>query len=417
MRKRLFRILSAGMVLACPALAADALVFTPDCESPQLLVVVTGGDVPSLLGQPLAAIRLYAGSQRGLFPVTLQIDPRDDEGRYQIRGPGDAQSQTAAPLLDDNDELVFRAADAGPRLSADALAAQPELVELSLRNTLTGKPGWIYASVSGKEERFEQTVSVRYDVAADAVQTAVYTIGFSRQTPFLIDTLRWKTGGSGQWSPDVLDTMKIRHRGKLFGFIDFTRTGADYNSRLLAIKSGPLRVIRRTENAVRVLWKLKTPRVYVDYVMSADSFVMDTIVDIPFRIGMFFSDIDTLTTVDWNSAPGLPPVSVSSREADRVLVVDGTMNPEKHRFNEFAGTRFSASSRFGDMQVQLRIPEDFPITPWLYFNDAIETPDPPEQVPGQFGHVGFRNTGWENIDTEVHHLQFKVCLQAKGEPR
>ena len=401
-----------GLSGVCPAIAADTIVFNPECATQQL-VVVPGRDVPSLLGHPIEAIRLYASSGAGLAPVVFQVDAKDADGRYATGAvPGDAQE--GEPLLDENDELVFMAADAGARSGAGESAARGDLIELRIDNRVAGKSGWLYASVSARDDRVAENTRVRYDSDADSVQTPVYSVGFSSHKPFLIDTLKWKLGREQQWSPDVLDTMKIRHRGRLFGFIDFRRTGNDYKSRLTAVRAGPLRIIRRTENAVRILWKLKTPRVFVDYIMSPDGFVMDTIIDLPFRIGLFFSDIDTLTTVDWDSAPGLPRLTVASPDAGAAVTVSGEMDPEKQALNALRGTRFTASSAFGSAQVQLEIPADFAITPWLYFNDAITTPDAPEQVPGQFGHVGFRTTGWESIDTGVHHLQFKVCLQAGG---
>lgn len=413
MKKCLAVTIISGLSGVAPTLAAD-IAYVPACETPQHLAVLRGKDVPSLLGLPITAIELYAKSESGLLPVTFQIDPRDSDGRYAIAPGSNPETGAGEPLLDDNDELVFMAADAGVRIDVDALPAHAQLKELRIDNPVSGKSGWIYASVSGRQDRSAETVSVRYDPETDAVQTAIYAIGFSRRTPFLVDTLKWYLGHGQQWSPDVLDTMKIRHRGRLFGFIDFKRTGDDYHSRLVAVRTGPLRIIRRTENAVRMLWKLKTPRVYVDYVMNPDGFVMDTIVDIPFRIGLFFSDIDTLTTVDWDSAPGLPRIAVASADSRAAFPVNGEMNQEKKALNATEGTRFSASSAYGRVQVQLDISEDFAITPWLFFNDNLAAADPPEQVPGQFGHVGFRTTGWENIDTEVHHLRFQVCLQPGG---
>jgi hypothetical protein len=34
--------------------------------------------------------------------------------------------------------------------------------------------------------------------------------------------------------------------------------------------------------------------------------------------------------------------------------------------------------------------------------------DPPENIPGQFGNVGFLSTGWDRLDTTEHHLVISV---------
>jgi len=204
--------------------------------------------------------------------------------------------------------------------------------------------------------------------------------------------------------------MKIRHQGVMFGFISFKRSAKDYSSRLTRVKTGPLRVIRRTENHVRIVWQLKTPALYVDYVMMPDSFIMDTIVDIPFNLGLFFSDVETLTTVDWRSGPALPELTISSPAITANLVANGRMSDKKKHFNSVSDNRFSVHNAYGSIFVRLDIPDDFPIEPWLYLSDQADEPDPPENQAGQFGNVGYRTTGWENIDTEVHHLKFTTCM-------
>jgi hypothetical protein len=86
------------------------------------------------------------------------------------------------------------------------------------------------------------------------------------------------------------------------------------------------------------------------------------------------------------------------------------MSRDKQRFNTVNESEFSISSAFGELLVSLDIPDDFPIQPWLYLRDEINTADLPEHHPGQFGNVGFRTTEWERIDSDVHHLKFTICM-------
>ena len=162
-----------------------------------------------------------------------------------------------------------------------------------------------------------------------------------------------------------------------------------------------------------MLWHLKTPAVYIDYVMMPSGFIMDTAIDIPFNVGLFFRDVDTLTTVDWDDDPALARLAIHRPGGGQALIIDGQMSSEERDFNLVLSNQFTVTSSLGEMLVRLHIPPGMPITPWLYLRDAQDEPDPPENRVGQFGNVGFRTTGWEQIDRQIHHLKLTVCLQAK----
>ena len=384
-----------------------------ECRSAETLAVVSAASLPALLGKPLEKIRLLHYRDRQLSPVTLQIDQRDAEGRYRLDDA--AGPDGPARRLGPDDEIVFRLADASVKCPPADIDTEPALTGIVVKDEQSGQTGWVYIGLyDNAAGPLPAGQRVSYDTTTDSVETDRYRIGFSHQHPFIIDRFNWRSGAK-EWSPNVLDTMKIRHQGRMFGLLSFRRTTKDYSSRLVRVKTGPLRVIRRTENHVRIVWKLKTPALYVDYVMMPDSFVMDTIVDIPFNIGLFLRDVETLTTVDWRKDPALPELTIRSPGTASSLVVNGRMSDEKFRFNTVKGTRLSVHSDYGAVSLNLDIPDDFPIQPWLYLSDRLEVPDRPENQPGQFGNVGYRTTGWENIDSEVHHLKFTACLKTGGE--
>ena len=116
--------------------------------------------------------------------------------------------------------------------------------------------------------------------------------------------------------------------------------------------------------------------------------------------------------MDWNDDPGLPTLTIHSPDGVNKLAVDGHMSAEKQAFNTVDIRHISASSAFGELYIHLDIPADFPIQPWLYLRDDIAQADSPENHAGQFGNVGFRTTGWERIDSQVHHLTFTICMSA-----
>jgi hypothetical protein len=401
-----------GEVSHARVVASENVTLTTACPTVQSLAIVTGGQLPALLGTQVQQISLLSYADGRLSPISFQIDRKDEQDRYVIEAGLSPDSGRADAVLDDNDELVFRAQDRGDRLPGSSeLARSQRLIEIQLSEPESGTAGWVYIRISSGGQPLSADRPVRYLPDTDSVKAQLYHIGFSAELPFLVDTFHWKLPGQHAWSPDISDTMKIRHRGIFMGFVPFQRTHADYSSQLVAVRRGPLRIIRRTSNRIRMLWKLRSPALYVDYIMMPDGFVMDTVIDIPFNIGLFFSDVVTLTTMDWNDDPALPDLTIHSPDGT-ALPVNGRMSGDKQRFNTVNESAFSISSSLGELFVRLDIPEDFPIQPWLYLKDEVKTADAPEHHRGQFGNVGFRTTEWERIDSDVHHLKFTICMSS-----
>ncbi|WP_059421115.1 hypothetical protein [Sulfuricella sp. T08] len=382
-------------------------------SSPYYPVIVRGAEVKTLLGVPAAKIRAIARHGNALEAIPFQIDRKDANGSYEL-----ARNVTVnTSMLGAADECVFMTADAGERITLipEQYAQQPA-VEIALVDPKSGAQKWVYLLVTNSAQNLPTPPSkyyVAYDPLRDVIETNAYRIGFSSDHPFMVSSLQWHTGEASKWSPNLLDTMKIRHHGKLFGNIGFTRTQDDYVSRIVAVKEGHVRIIRRTVNSVRVIGYLQSPSVTVDYVAYANGFQMDTTIDFPFPLGWFFSDIKTFTSIDWNDDPALPGLRIHGGDTPKGLAVDGHMTPEKERFNKVAGQRFAVENAYGLLLVQLEMEKPLPVEVHLYLQDDRTRADPPENIPGQYGNVGFLTTGWEKVGTSVHHLLFNVLLLQK----
>ena len=382
------------------------------CQNDAGLAVITADKLPYLLGQQNGKLSLYTVYQQQWRAVVFQIDHKDPQGRYIITPENDKHSDHKS-VLGRLDELVFRKQDLGQRLSADSeMASQFTLLEVEVQAAQNEPSRWLYINIDPVFNKNNNKVQslLMYDEQQDVIISPIYKTGFSRSQPFLMDSFHWQLSEASAWSVDISDMMKIRHKGKFLG-LPFKRSHADYSSQLVGVKKGPLRVIRRTENRVKVFWKLKTPALYIDYIMMPDGFVMDTMIDIPFKISFFFSHLETLTTMDWNHTADLPTFTIHSDRDALDLPVNGRQTADKNAFNQIIDSRFSVSSSMGRFDVNLEVPDDFPVQATLFLNDALQEPDPPENFPGQFGNVGFKTTGWEKIDSRLHHLKFIVCMK------
>lgn len=402
---------------ASPARAAETgsipkITVKVSLSSPYYPVIVRGAEVKALLGAADSKIRAVARHGNALETIPFQIDKRDANGSYDLV----RNVAGYPPVLGAADECVFMTADAGERITPlPEQYAQLPAVEIALVDPKSGAQKWVYLLVTKSAHNLPAPGKhyVAYDPLRDVIETNTYRIGFSSVKPFLVSSLQWHTGEADKWSPNQLDTMKIRHHGKLFGNIDFIRTQDDYLSRIAAVKEGPVRVIRRTINSVRVIGYLQSPSVTIDYVAYANGLLMDTTIDFPFPLSWFFSDIKTFTTMDWNDDPALPGLRIHGGDTPKGLAIDGHMTPEKDRFNKVIGQRFAVENTYGLLLVQLEMEKTLPVEARLYLQDDRTRTDAPENIPGQFGNVGFLTTGWEKVGTSVHHLLFNVLLLQK----
>lgn len=379
-------------------------------------VVLTGAQLGILQGVPTERIVLFAQRHGEFIPIPFQIDRKDASGRHLIIPEQGSEPRSAA--LDAYDECVFMADDAGLPITQlpenlAAIAAQA----IRVRSGDAG--GWVYAlAFAGTPPSKSPNVYVHYDAERDAISTGVYRAAFSPDLPFLIDRFQWKISEAGDWSPNLADTMKVRHTGKLFGVINFKRSQADYRSQLVSVKQGPIRIIRRTRNTVRMMLGMRTPSLSIDYIAYRRYTVMDTIIDLPFPIGWFFSNVETLTTMDLRNGPGLREMRILHRAAPDGIALDGVTPPGERNFEKEKDTDYVITNNFGQILVRLDIDKELPIQKRVYFVDNQELPDPPEHVPGQFGNSGYATTGWENVGRGVHHMQFSFTIvPAREQPR
>ncbi len=399
----------AGADTAPPQLERAILHYP--ISSPNYPVVLRGKDLPSLLNLPIGSIRLFAWKQSEFRAIPFQIDRRDSRGRYLIpQSDAEAEREEAHPF-GGNDECVFMASDLGgqedllPGTNPYVAATQIELVD-----PRSGRKGWVYALVFQERPPPVTGDYTFYDRAGDAIETDTYRIAFTRDKPFLVDRLHWRVAGTVGFSPDLADTMKVRHTGKLFHQFGFTRTEVDCHSTLVGVKDGPVRVIRSTSNRVRIILQVKSPVIRIDYIAYPSAFFMASEIRIPFRIGTFFSDVTTRMTLDGNNDPSLPRFEVFSPSFPGGLTINGKMTPEKHAFNHSGDRELLVASAYGKILIGLQLAQDFPIHYQAYLMDDLTAPDPPERNPGQLGNLGFMTTGWEDLGESSYTMMLTVYM-------
>lgn len=405
-------VLTPGFSYGDGARGWDRLYFLYPISSPYYPVVLTGEFLKTLLDVPIQAFSLYAVKASGLEPIPFQIDRRDAFGHYQIPVTVDEKAEEGSKGFDVNDEFLFMAGDLGQKLDAVAKVFDGRRVtEIEFIDPRTDRRGWVYAVVgAGNSVQRSAVDYVRYSPDRDTVESDIYGVSFSRETTFLINRLAWKDSGTFKGSPDLTDTMKAKHQGRLLYSLPFERTQNDAETRLLEVKDGPVRVIRSSVSRVRLLFNMRTPEIYVYNIHYANAFFMDVHIKIPFKMRLFFSNLSTVMTMDGNDDPRLPPAKLYTTSGGNPAIVDGKMSAQEKAINASRDQSLVIDTVYGKILVALEHQRGMPIQYRVHVMDDRNIPDPPEEIPGQFGNVGFFTTGWEKLEPSLYQMILGVYM-------
>ena len=119
---------------------------------------------------------------------------------------------------------------------------------------------------------------------------------------------------------DWLDTGKIRVTGRLMGTLAFRRTQEDFTSRITGVIAGPVRAIVRTEDRLRMILGIKSPRAIIDRIDTPYTLVMEVRIQLPFKVGWLFRDLAVRASLDLQpgesltfTCPGHPIARIDGR--------------------------------------------------------------------------------------------------------
>jgi hypothetical protein len=111
------------------------------------LIVITGAELPQLRGAPISQLRAFAQRGARLEAIAFQVDERTPELDYCWTRGRSPVKDVDSGRLDDDDELVFLARDAGTRASREESpgAGTTGRVEVSLSDGAQDASVYVYA--------------------------------------------------------------------------------------------------------------------------------------------------------------------------------------------------------------------------------------------------------------------------------
>ncbi|MBX3026314.1 hypothetical protein KF840_15505 [bacterium] len=378
-RTRFATILPALFLLAG---AATAQVPAPGVAS------LSGDGVGCLRGAAEVEIALLACAA-DCAPIPWQLDERDGDGRWALDQGPEPNLDDPPGIVDDNDELVWMAADGGRRATRDELPVGECVVEVEVRRG--EQATWVYAvRTSGAAPRSPRRY-VTYDPAADRVEGERVAVGFGAPTPRYLAV----RGPGAAFGPNLLDRLKVRAHARFLGFIPLGRDEDDIEYAFSAWRAGPVRVLRREYQWVRLASWLRTPVFETETLMTRDAMTLPVRLRLNFPPTYFFAGIEVQAVLDFRdlrgwqvAADGRPAVRVGDAAAARL---DGTRSDW-------------VAMRGADATLTLELvrgPSLATLVPTIVYRDAGE-PAPPEGVPGEAPAIGYRLTEWSDVDRGTH---------------
>jgi len=210
----LLLVISCGLSMSVQA-AGEANTIRREVDP----VILSGAQLPDLLGVDIEGIRAFSFRQGRAVPIPFQVDQRNSGGDWvwdvvyckkpyfdeegfrvpprrkacrQGRGTTDDQDPPGKALLDGNDELVLMAEDLGDRrTAAHDMAHADLLLEIEVADTVNDRRGWAYiAYFSESPPAMSSRHYMHYDTESKTVRSPVYQFNIADDHPALITNLR-----------------------------------------------------------------------------------------------------------------------------------------------------------------------------------------------------------------------------------
>jgi hypothetical protein len=254
------------------------------------VVTVEGRDFPSAFRVAVGRLTLWRMTGGKLQPIRFQIDERDGSGQLALpNGPEPSQDESPG-VFDDNDLLVFAARDSGDQ------ARVANAAEIQVTDPLTGASRWAYVRLdAGMPAGMPE--DVEYDAGARLVRARAYSLTLGTHVPTAFSFM----DGNRAYGRNLLDRLKVRVTARVFwGLLQFRRNEDDVTTILLAWKSGPVRVIHRSQLKVRLGYGLSPPKIVAEDFYTADTFESPIIVRLPFDLRYVFGDLTVRIFLDFD---------------------------------------------------------------------------------------------------------------------
>jgi hypothetical protein len=405
-------LLAAACVLSLPGgIGADPLLAQTTVRFGDV-ARVAGPGLRMLSGARLDHLTLVACTPAACQPIPFQIDERDPAGNWVLDQGPEPNADQASGVLQDNDLLLFMAADAAERAGRADLPPTTTAAEIAIRDPLSHTTRWAYLVGYPRIAPRSDVSYVDYDPVNDRVRGAHVSLGFRNGVPDYLAL----DGSDGPTGPNLLDRLKVRATATfLWGLLHFSRNENDLTTQFVAWRRGPIRVIRQQRQWVRIGWGIRSPTFGSYTYFYRDFAELPVSLRLNFPPRYFFGDIAIETVLDFRDLRGWSVLVPSLHGA---IPIDGVMTPQKQALNQLTDSWFALlGPQIALVQTMDVSPSLSSVRRHLLYRES-NTSHPPEAVPGERPGIGFRLDRWGDVGAGLHQLvSVSYALPRQVDPR
>jgi len=373
--------------------------------------MLRGTELRCLVGAPAAHVSLVACRAR-CEPIPWQLDERGPDGRLSLENGPFPNPDEPPGVIDSNDEIRWMVEDSGRRILPQETPRGAACgVEVRLAERETGYQGWIYAFASPSPAPRAKNSYVRYDPRRDVITGQRVALGFGGATPQYLAL----TAPDGTERKNLIDRLKVRASAWFLGVIPIHRDESDLTTEFVAWHGGPIRVVRRQRQWVRVGFGIRSPTFGSYTYFYRDAAELPVSLHLNFPPTYFFRRIRIRAVLDFRDLRDWEVVAAALEEP---LAIGSMGRREEKRLDGMASDWFALVGPDVTLVELLGVSPSLATVKrsLLYRDDA--TPRPPEAIPGEAPGIGYLLSDWGQVGGGRHWFSStSIALPAGYDPR
>lgn len=372
-----------------------------------LPIVLHGRDLPALVEARIVSLSGFSCRTARPEPLLFQADERNSQGHYVAsEAAGELARDESPGVFDENDEIVFMAAELGERCSPEALErVRGKLVEVEIAGDNFPVPGYVYL-LQADRGYVPTRAQISFDEDSHQVRSSAYTMGYHPQIPFIYTLLNY-SDLKGRKDEDILDRLKVRLEARaLSSLVTLEMDEEDFDSTLDANKRGPVRIIREMTVRVPVV-----PGVTV--IAKVTFFHYERLwkgvvqLDIPDSVATLTSSMDVALVHDFVDLRGL---KLSTSGLPEGTLIDGRMIEIERNLTLTNDTWFMLTGDGLYEVTTVDFDRSLKLEPTALFVDGQSETAPPEDHPGGLPAVGLQFLDWNSLKPGSHSFSAHMAL-------
>ena len=401
-RGRLHVVTGAAVLFVLPAASGALRAQTSRFAD---VVRISAAELPAFHGYPVEQLGVMACSRRPGTAATCraipcQVDERDSEGRWVLEEGPQPSRDNPPDALDANDDLIFMASDAGDAIPPNILPTDGPVAEVALTDRAGGATRWTYVVALRDAVPQAMPSYVDYDPATDRMFGRRVSLAFRDGIP---SSLVAAEGPARRDGAELLDRFKVRGTATfLWGVLRFSRNEDDVTSEFVAWRKGPIRVIRRQRQWVRIGWGIRSPTFGSYTYFYRDFAELPVSLRLNFPPTYFFGAITIRAFLDFRDLRGW---QLLRPDADAPLHIDGTASDAKAALNDVTASWFALRGPQVTLVQELALGSTLAtVRQRLLYREDGTHPEPPEALRGQLPAVGYQLDRWKDVGAGTHQL-------------